>query len=62
MWIARDKDGALLLFKHKPIREKLYDGTVYWQSDIIDNVVEIDGSLSDITWEDEPREVGLKIE
>lgn len=62
MWLAREIRGALLLFEHKPTREKFYDGTVYWQSGFIDGTVEIDGSLSDITWEDEPREVELKIE
>ena len=60
MWVARDKDGELTLYKNKPYRCKLpgwnpesWDiGDDYW--------MELDPKLfSDLTWDDEAIEVEL---
>lgn len=60
MWIARNKDGTLILFKGKPVRGSLSEEWIpfgdTWQS------FEIDKSLfSDIKWDNEPIEVILVI-
>lgn len=60
MWVARDKDGELTLYKSKPHRGKLprwdpesWDsGDEYW--------IVLDPKLfPDLTWDDEPIEVEL---
>lgn len=74
MWIARDKEGYLFGFNHKPIRTN-YDETGYygWTIDInyipLNDVVNMQVQMSNImlpkelfpelTWEDEPIEVGI---
>lgn len=59
MWIARDKDGELYLFKEKPHKSKL-SNTVWVQST---DFFSIDSSLfPNVRWEDnEPTEVELVI-
>lgn len=58
-WVARDKDGTLILYKGKPVRgsldkDKWVSFGVHWEN------FEIDSSLfPDLKWEDEPVEVKL---
>lgn len=58
-WIARDKDGALYMYKVKPYRGKNdYDDC--WDSD--GDTLALDNSLfRSITWESEPLEVTISI-
>ena len=65
MWVARDKDGALWLFTHKPERSS-FDKRFEWE--LPDNAL-ADGHgmplpydmFPGVTWETEPLEVVLKI-
>ena len=62
MWIARDKDGGLFFYKHKPVRV----GEV-WNPEPVafDDYQELDhnmdeGFFADVKWEDEePTEIKL---
>lgn len=56
MWVARNKDGWLVLFNSKPIR-----GDEFWYTDSRDDdSMPIDSSLvPDLKWEDEPIEVEI---
>lgn len=55
MWVARDKDGELILFYNKPFRLE-YDR---WATTWI-NWMKLDSKLfPDLTWDDEPIEVEL---
>lgn len=59
MWIARDKDDSLWLFKKKPQKQK--DG--FWSVElIIDIIFQFpEQILPEVRWEDEePRELILK--
>ena len=61
MWIARNKDGTFRLFKTKPIR---IDEEGRWVNDgyygcLIDCNILDDERFDDLTWDDEPMEVGL---
>ena len=61
MWIARSKDGTFRLFKTKPIR---IDEEGRWVKDgyygcLIDCTILDDERFDDLTWDDEPMEVGL---
>jgi len=67
MWIARDKDGTLWLFTHKPHRCRMVGWDMNsWDSpdeceegDVI-NCMEINPSLyPEVTWETEPLELEL---
>ena len=74
MWIARDKEGYLFGFNHKPVRTN-YNETGYygWIIDTnnipLNDVISIQVQMSHImlpkelfpnlTWDDEPIEVGL---
>lgn len=58
MWIARDKDGALCLYRVKPVK-----GFKAWVTNTTDGLLgEIDFELfPEIQWSDEnPRELVLK--
>lgn len=58
-WIARDKDGALYMYKVKPYRGKS-DYEDCWDSD--GDTLALDNSLfQSITWESEPLEVTISI-
>lgn len=62
MWIARDRDGCLYLFHRKPVRHK----NMYMCWDLPYNDARepmlLDKSLfPNLTWDDEPIEVELKI-
>jgi len=74
MWIARDKEGYLFGFNHKPIRTNYVECGFYgWTIDNkcipINDVVNIQVQTShimlprelfpELTWEDEPIEVKL---
>lgn len=62
MWIAKDKDGTVCIFKNKPIK---YEIEGQW-GDKEDNVIyaevnDIENIFYEIKWEDnEPRELILK--
>lgn len=60
MWIGRDRDGWLYLFHRKPVRYR----NMCWDladNDAIDPWL-LDKSLfPDLTWDDEPVEVEIKI-
>lgn len=56
MWIARDRAGALYLYRVKPIK-----GISFWDSSCDANELDRD-SFPEVKWEDkEPTEVELKI-
>lgn len=60
MWVARDKDGELVLYKGKPVRshskDKWVSFGVNWENFTIDESL-----FPDLKWEDEPIEVELTI-
>ena len=57
MWIARDKDGSLALFRYKPFKMR-YDTFDKFCGDII----ELDKNLyPEVTFENSPQEVELKL-
>lgn len=59
MWIARDKDGTLSLYRDKPVRAGIEP--YRWWGDEVDGF-DLDSSLfPNLTWEDEPIEVDLTI-
>ena len=66
MFVARDRDGELFVFKDKPIRssnENLSPAWDCWDVDGIngDLAMELNkGLFPNLRWEDEPIEVRLK--
>ena len=58
-WIARDKDGALYMYKVKPYRGKAdYEGC--WGSD--GDTLALENSLFlSVSWESDPLEVTISI-
>lgn len=62
MWIARDKDGTICIFKKKPIK---YTEEGQW-GDKDDNVIyaevdDVENIFYEVKWEDnEPRELILR--
>lgn len=66
MWVARDKDGDLNLFSHKPHRctdvgwdNESWD--VVSEDNLIDFMLINPNMFPDLTWEDEPIEVELVV-
>lgn len=62
MWVARDKDGELNLYKAKPQRSDAigYNHESWDTLKFDDNGIELDPKLfPDLTWDDEPIEVEL---
>lgn len=59
LWIARDKDGTLCLFRNKPILDVYYwfDNSV--KTGCIAELLKTD--LPEVTFENSPQEVELKI-
>ena len=64
MWVARDKDGALWLFTHKPERSS-FSKRFEWE--LPDDVVSFASRMQlpytmfpGLKWEDDPLEVVLK--
>lgn len=63
MWAARDLNGDLYAFEHRPKRD--HDVYVWEQSGCGDSIIALDnGMLSELTYDDEPVriEVSVKIE
>ena len=68
MWIARDKNGELYVYKHKPIRDEEL-GSFYAEkiSEVFDRVWDDldhlrDGFFPEVTWENSPKELVVKEE
>lgn len=68
MWIARDKDGWLCLYKEKPVRQLVeefwMDADINYYLDYKEDGVGcfkiIDSELyPELTWEDEPIEIEI---
>ena len=62
MWIARNKDGDIRIFSHKPKRNNTNISWTIKNADcgyVVDDVTK--ESLKDLTWEDEPIEVKVAI-
>lgn len=58
-WIARDKDGELHLYSHKP--HKISDG-VWYSGRIYSDIILLESLLPQVKWEDEePIKVELTI-
>lgn len=57
MWIARNKDGELYAYRHKPVLT--YDSTAYHVEDVlIDDYFQLEESdFPDVKYEDSPVEV-----
>lgn len=60
MWVARDKDGRLFLFYTKPVRCSNMSWNVP-DTDVREPMFLDNPSFLDLTWDDEPVEVELKI-
>ena len=54
-WVARDKDGALILYSFRPRRER----TGYWKGNKIKRLP--DEAFPEVTWESVPMEVEILI-
>lgn len=55
LWIARDKDGALRLWRYKPIK----DGSRFMQGYYMGDLnIEL---YPEVTWENSPQQVELKL-
>lgn len=66
LWVARDKDGLLVLFRGKPIRDNDYKEwcTSDYCKDkhLYNSCLPINTSFfKNLTWEDEPIEVELRL-
>ena len=58
LWLARDKDGFLTLFKSKP--ERAHEEWVDFNPETEEQFIFIDNSLfPNLKWEDEPIEVNI---
>ena len=59
MWIARDKDGLICLFKDKPIR---HDDAFYSNDYLSTSCFALDfDAFPEVTWENSPKKVELKL-
>lgn len=60
LWIARDKDGWLYMYEHKPIKAR---ESFYYDEESVDGYVckFQEDFLPEITWENSPMEVELKL-
>lgn len=64
LWIARDKNGDLHAFSGKPFRHCWDDDepTVFTNWDDVPFLVRLDESeFPEVTWENSPRQVELKL-
>lgn len=59
-WIATDKDGGIVIFTNKPIRDKTIEFWIQESGDFKVLSKEIERSLicRELTWSDEPVEIG----
>jgi hypothetical protein len=61
MWIARDKNGELVMFTEKPIRQEC-GGIGRWDTFSPDGAVVIGKELfPDVTWDTEPKEIKMTL-
>ena len=65
LWVARDKDGLLVLFRGKPVRDNDYKewctNDYCEDKHLYNSCLPINTSLfKNLTWEDEPIEVELR--
>lgn len=63
MWIARDRDGSLYLYEDKPVRgSRMFerDKTITYRYSDVAEVHEDFSPLSDVTWENSPKELIIK--
>ena len=58
MWIARDKNELLCLFKEKPFFGR---GKEYYITDSLDYIILDNDLFTEVTFENSPVEVELKI-
>lgn len=59
LWIARDKNGSLWVFKRKPVRnERSFD----IEMGIHERMYLDDSQFPSVTWENSPKRVTLKLE
>lgn len=59
MWLARDKDGKLYLYTHKPKKEE--ECCYGWFVNTFGGLISMRPSLfPEVTWENSPVEVELK--
>lgn len=59
MWVARDKNGELNLYKTKPFRNHR-EG--FWEVDDLENMILLPPDLlTEIKWEEGPDEITLKV-
>ncbi len=59
MWIARDKNGLICLFKTKPIRHnEIFCSDDYWNTSCLSLGFD---AFPEVTWENSPKKVELKL-
>lgn len=59
LWIARDEDGSLYLFKEKPVLVTFDNGKIF---DSNEEYFEIDNHLySSVTFNNSPQQVEIKL-
>lgn len=59
MWVARDKNGELNLYKTKPFRNHREE---FWEVDDLENMILLPSDLlPEIRWEEGPDEITLKV-
>lgn len=69
LWIARDKNGYLYLYNNKPIRNEEFDSFEINDDEsecinivLYDDNIELDSELfPEVTWENSPQQVELKL-
>ena len=62
LWIARDKDGTLTLFKYKPINYSNRCWILHHELEY-GNYIELDEELfPDIIWDNSPKEITLNVD
>ena len=58
LWIARDKDGLLFLYEDCPRRE----AKMFITQRTLEDFFEVDaGEFPEVTWENSPKKVELKL-
>lgn len=58
LWIARDKNGALWVFKRKPVRnEKSFD--IDWG--VHERMFLDESQFPEVTWANSPQEIEIKL-
>ena len=60
LWIARDKQGWLGLYKEKPIWKTASNGVEDWQDGCFMSYLD-NNSFDEVTFENSPKEVELKL-